>query len=179
MNRNTANLWLGVIRVLMIAAIPMPSFAQAVESLTAGTRVRIQTASPKEWRVGYIRSVDSSGITAAATSSDEKAVAPTTPLSVWTIPRSSIERVEVSRGSGSKAERTILGALGGGLAGGLILGTVGYFATRCTNCEESGIGLFVGPIFGVPIGVVFGALAGLASARERWEPVSFNGRETR
>ena len=174
MNRNTATLWLGVIRVLMIAAIPMPSFAQAVESLTAGTKVRIQTASSKEWRVGYIRSVDSSGISATTKSSDEKTAAAS---SAWTIPRSSIERVEVSRGSRSMVGRTVIGALLGGVGGGLIIGAAGFMATRCSDCEEDGIGIIAGPMLGVPLGVVFGVLAGLSSARERWEPVSLGGRD--
>lgn len=177
MKRTTASLWLGLFRVVMIAAIPMPSFAQAVESLTAGTRVRIQTASQKQWRVGYIRSVDSEGISASTTPSDENKSAAAEASRTWTIPRSTIERVEISRGSGSRAGRTILGALLGGVGGGLIIGTMGYLATRCTDCEESGIGVIAGPILGVPIGVAFGALAGLASARERWEPISLGRRD--
>ena len=174
MNRNTAKLWLGIIRVLMIAAIPTQSFAQAVESLTVGTRVRVRTVTPNQSRVGYIRSVDSSAISASTTSADRNSATAGEAAYLWTVPLSSVRSVEVSRGPGARAGRTIVGALLGSIGGGLILGTVGYFVTRC-DCSESGIGILAGPIFGVPIGFVLGGITGFATPRERWEPVSVRG----
>src|SRR5687767_2709258 len=175
MNRNTANLWLGLIRVLMIVAIPTSAFAQAVESLTAGTRIRVKTAAPNEWRVGYVQSVDASTIVVTTNGLNEnKATAAQAPYS-WTLPLASVSRVEVSRGMGGRANRTVIGAFLGALGGGLMLGTIGYLATRCNDCEESGIGVLLGPMFGVPIGAAFGAISGFATPRERWEPVSVRG----
>ena len=175
MNRNTANLWLGLIRVLMIVAIPMPSFAQAVESLTAGTKVRVKTIAPDKWRVGYIRSVDSSGITATTTSPGENKTTAGEATYSWTLPLASVSRVEVSRGRGPRAGRTIGGAVLGGLSIGVMLGAIGYVATRCTSCDSDGIGGLVGLMYGVPIGFVLGGITSYASPRERWEPVSVAG----
>lgn len=175
MNRNTANLWLGVIRVLMIAAIPSPAFSQAVESLTAGTKVRVKTIAPSGWRVGYVRSIDGSEITATTLSPAQSKSAPEATY-VWTVPLASVTQAEVSRGVNNRAGRTVLGAVLGGVGGGVIIGALGYMATRCSNCEESGIGVIAGPVLGVPIGILFGALAGFVSTRERWEPVSVAGK---
>lgn len=172
MNRNTANMWLGLIRVLVIVAIPMPAFAQALESLTTGAKVRVRTVSPDEWRVGYIRSIDSSGISATTTSSGGNMARAAEATYSWTLPLASVSRVEVSRGPGERAGRTIVGALLGGLGGGLLVGAVGAMATQCSNCDSPGIGVVLGPIFGVPIGLVVGGIVGFATARERWEPVS-------
>ena len=172
MNRNTANLLLGLIQVLMIATIPAPSFAQTLESLTAGAKVRVRTVSPDRWRVGYIRSVDSSGITATTTSPGENKTTADEATYSWTLPLASVSRVEVSRGRGARAGRTIGGAVLGGLSVGVMLGAIGYMATRCTSCDSDGIGGLVGLMYGVPIGFVLGGITSFAGQRERWEPVS-------
>jgi hypothetical protein len=175
MNRSTANLWLGLIQVLMIASIPAPSFAQAVESLTAGTRIRVKTTAPNEWRVGYIKSVDSSAIVLTPRSISENKATPAEAAHPWTLPLASVSRVEISRGRGPRTARTIAGAVLGGISGGLLLFVIGDRATQCTNCDSSGIGGIAGPLFGLPIGLALGAIIGFATTRERWEPVSVSG----
>ncbi|MEO8577619.1 MAG: hypothetical protein ABI556_12995 [Gemmatimonadales bacterium] len=175
MKRNTANFLLGVIGVLMIATLPTASFAQSVESLTAGTRVRVRTDSSSRWRVGYLQSIDSLAISATTTSPGQNKATTAAATHLWTVPLSSVNRVEVSRGRGGRAARTILGAVIGGVGGGLIIGTLGYMATTCTSCEESGIGVLAGPLLGAPIGFLFGGMVGFTTPRERWEPISIGG----
>ena len=91
-------------------------------------------------------------------------------------PTASISKLEVTRGHTGVAGRTVVGGILGTLGGAFIGGAIMYYATRCNDCEESGVGIIIGVPVGGVLGLLFGSMAGYSSAPHRWESIAIPGR---
>ena len=85
---------------------------------------------------------------------------------------------ESRRPTPDRTARVVGAGFLGGLVGVLAGGFVGYHATTCGGCEDSGLGAAIGAPLGGLVGLVVGA--GVARARaHHWEPISLLGGSTR
>lgn len=139
----------------LLMTLPLAQ-ATPVSPLTPGTRVRVtvREASGERTVTGPLRTFDSQALT--LTSNGARHVS---------LPRSTITKIEVSRGH---RRRVGEGALVGAVAG---LAVFALIEASCTGeCEpaENRAALAAGA---VAVGAVAGAGVGALARSERWEPV--------
>ena len=91
-----------------------------------------------------------------------------TPASVWRIPRGSVTRIDVSRGTKSHAGQ---GALYGGIVGAGVAAVALGTSSLCADLEAGGTCAVVGAAGGGVAGALLGALIGSATKSERWKEV--------
>jgi hypothetical protein len=168
-------------RLMMVAALMLSCLSQALraqetEIPPVNSLVRVQTDADKGWRVGYVRSSDSEQLVLSSNRPLRTATSTTSPPNVRSIPFSTMQRLERSRGKHRRFESAVGGAILGVIGATLAIGTVGYFVTQCSDCEESGIGMLFGIFLGPPIGALFGAAVGVSKAPEVWVPVNIPAR---
>ena len=88
------------------------------------------------------------------------------------IPFSSVKKLEVSRGSGSRGAGTLKGAGLGFLIGAAGGALVGYIADEEGNDLPPEHAALIGAGFFATIGIVVGGITGAVRSSERWEQVS-------
>jgi hypothetical protein len=154
----------GTVAALLVSwpALVIPAAAQEPAPLAVGQRVRVRVGETGRLHAG----------TLAALRGDTLVLdrGPRGPLA---LPLSSVMQLERSRGPGrcrrpgARLECVVLWTLVGAVAGSVIA----YQATRCTNCDSSGIGV----ILGLPVGAGVGFVVGAVIGGERWEPLPVSG----
>jgi hypothetical protein len=126
--------------------------AQTTETLPRGTRVRIAPATPTRAIVGRLVAVTDSSIVVRRDRGD------------LTIPRSVVQRLEISRGT-SRAASAGRGALIGAVVGGAIGSTKGCGHGGGEFCLEPPAAAAVGGVYGAATGSLVGLVVG---SIERW-----------
>ncbi len=141
--RATSTVLLALLSVVAVAS------AQTAQTLPRGTRVRITPATPTQVVVGRLIAVTDSALVVRRDRGD------------LTIPRSVIQRLEVSRGT-SRGRSALRGALLGSVIGGV----VGYYSVSDNSYWFDRRG---GAVFGAATGVAGGSFIGLLiGSFERW-----------
>lgn len=163
---------------LLLIALPTALAAQQVEP---GTRVRVSTGPTREWS-GQVLTIDDNAVTlTGARNWWGWQVGPKT------IPLSSVQRLDVSRGGRSRIEGALWGA-GMGLVSGAVGGAVGFAGINGLRdcdpalrnideenhflCFKTSEALYLGSLIGAYFGVPSGALTGFAFPGDRWRRAS-------
>jgi len=148
---------------LLLLAAPAAAAAQQAAPVVPGERVRVRVAPSGRHYTGNL----------AALRSDTLILDAPRRRSL-SLPLGSVVGLERSRGPGrcrsrpgARLSRVALGTVTGALLGGVI----SYQATKCTECDSSGIGMLLGVPAGATLGLVVGAVVG----GERWERVPVPG----
>ena len=160
---------IGALIVVTLVAAPLAAQMSPYPTLPPGSRVRVHSAQGPV--IGAIRSVSDSAIV----------VAPASARAV-TIPWSSVNRLEISRGRSTNAWRGLgIGALGGAVTGVILGLAAGEDCGRSNSfvCFDRGsLALAGGVGFGV-IGGVIGLVAGAFRTHENWHMITAPGRVLR
>ena len=144
-------------------APPASMAAQESDTLAVAARVRARVAPSGQAYTGSIAALR-----------NDTLVLDRGQRGVLAVPLASVVQLERSRGPGWCRRRpgARLGCIALGIVSGAVIGgVISYQATKCDDCDLSGIGV----IFGVPVGAGVGLIVGALVGGERWERVPVPG----
>lgn len=143
-------------------ALPSGLAAQAPRPVALGAEVRVVAPPVPGWREGRLVAFDSTRLV-LGDARRERAGSPND-----TILRGAVQRFELYRRPDRVTRAVGYGALGA-LTSAVVVGFIGYHTTRCTACEDDGIGVLLAPPAFL-VGGLVGAVVG-ATSKGRWVPV--------
>jgi hypothetical protein len=160
---------LASLEILVLAAPVVGLSAQSRSELRPGTRVQVTTGGAlRTLVVGSVVGLDSASIRLRVRAVRRGRGAADS--EVVTVPRGSIQQVEVSLGRHANLVR--------GARSGALVGATTYTLLALLASGSSGAYVTVNPgaafLAGAASGVVIGALLGAASSRERWRRVQLD-----